>query len=112
VSARDVVALAMLDSIGLSGASAAQGEYSADAILTALAAAGYAVVPVEPTEAMCMAGEECIVRNEGCLLAEDVYFAMLAAAGETGHERPYSRPRQNGQRAGCGRPRDCRTLHR
>jgi hypothetical protein len=51
-----------------------------DALLTALAADGYAVVPVVPTEAMCIAGEECIARNECCLLAEDVYFAMRTAA--------------------------------
>ena len=80
VSARDVIAA----SLCMFGAMDTHGRLiETDAILSALAAAGYAVVPVEPTDAMCMAGEECIVRNESCLLAEDVYFAMLAAAKET-----------------------------
>jgi hypothetical protein len=75
VSARDVI----IDAVWYQDSQ----EKNADRILFALAAAGYAVVPVEPTDAMCMAGEECIVCSEGCLLAEDVYFAMLAAAKET-----------------------------
>lgn len=91
VSARDVVARAMLDSIGLSNTSAAQGEDNADAILSALAAAGYAVVPVEPNEAMAHAGgcaSEPGVRMEGPMpsskhKARTIYRAMLAAAKET-----------------------------
>lgn len=59
------------------------GMTDAEAFISALADAGYAVVPVAPTEAMLDAGEECIVRNEDCLLPEDVYFAMLVAAKKT-----------------------------
>ena len=98
VSARDVVARAMLDSIGLSNTSAAQGEGNADAILSALAAAGYAVVPVEPTTDMMQDGQmaarkarrpsvsgmtiDAQVRAE-CAVEAAVYRAMLAAAKET-----------------------------
>ena len=88
MSARDVIALQVCcngDCINAGQPSCfgiRHAAASANRILTALAAAGYAVVPVEPTDAMCMAGEECIVCSEGCLLAEDVYFAMLAADKE------------------------------
>lgn len=37
-----------------------------DAILAALRAAGFAVVPVEPTERMCKAGWVAADRDDGC----------------------------------------------
>ena len=80
VSARSVVARAMLDSLGLSGTSAAQGEDNADAILTAFAADGYAVVPVEPTPHMAKEGVRAQMRDNG---VADIYRAMFAAAKET-----------------------------
>ena len=52
---------------------------SADAILAALHAAGYAVVPVKPTEAMNIAGREA---RRGMGANVDVYQAMIAAAQE------------------------------
>jgi hypothetical protein len=60
--------------------------------LAGLDAAGYAVVPVEPSEAMAHAGgcaSEPGVRMEGPMpsskhKAKTIYRAMLAAAGETG----------------------------
>ena len=68
-------------------------------ILQALAAAGYAVVPVEPTEAMYDAGAEArkTVRSGGAIgqtienmvkherrFEASIYRAMIAAAKETG----------------------------
>jgi hypothetical protein len=60
----------------------------ADAILAALDAAGLAVVPVEPTEAVkeagvnAMASLEYIAANEH--EAQHIYRAMLAAAAKEG----------------------------
>ena len=83
VSARYVVARAMLDSIGLSNTSAAQGEDNADAILSALAAAGYAVVPVEPTREMLLAAPGRTNQATEESMYHGIYRAMLAAAKET-----------------------------
>ena len=47
----------------------------ADAILSALSAAGYAVVPTEPTEAMCKAARD---RTEMGGIA-DLYFSIYRA---------------------------------
>jgi hypothetical protein len=52
----------------------------ADRILSALAAAGYAVVPVEPTPHMAREGMRALVRDNG---VADIYRTMLAAARET-----------------------------
>lgn len=68
MSARDVIA-------GVFGSHFAAGS-TADAILSALSAAGYAVVPREPTEAMIVAGEQEP-------LMSDAYRAMLAAGEAT-----------------------------
>lgn len=66
----------------------------ASAALTALTEAGYAVVPVEPTEAMKRAGATSVLTDlQGCRPATiraaaedaiDVYRAMIAAAKEDG----------------------------
>lgn len=73
MSARDVIA-AVLPTPGPMNRNA-----EADAILAALSAAGYAVVPVEPTEAMNIAGREAR-RSMGANI--DVYQAMIVAARE------------------------------
>lgn len=61
------------------------GDFGADAIIKALASAGYAIVPVEPSERMVEAGFKAIFEPESCLSdieIEDVYCAMLTAAKE------------------------------
>jgi hypothetical protein len=90
VSARYVVARAMLDSIGLSNTSAAQGEDNADAILSALAAAGYAVgdkVVLQIALLVLCAARDGQSWNINFLKdfdqAIDGIRAMLAAAKET-----------------------------
>jgi hypothetical protein len=63
----------------------------ADAILSALSAAGYAVVPVEPTREMWAKAADALVNDRhgaGSGAHHDhisglVYRAMIAAAGET-----------------------------
>jgi hypothetical protein len=70
VSARDVLA----------------SEYNgpeADAILSALSAAGYAVVPVEPTEAMILAAPGRDQQGEEESMYHGIYRAMLAASEPT-----------------------------
>lgn len=52
-----------------------------DNILSALDAAGYAVVPKEPTADMLVEGNLVIARNR--LFATEIYKAMLTAAKET-----------------------------
>ena len=57
----------------------------ARAVIEALTAAGYAVVPVEPTEAMIEEGAKRvlvgIVHSKGyTTIADDTYRAMIAAA--------------------------------
>lgn len=58
----------------------------ADAILAALSAAGYAVVPREPTEAMHDAARDWSMGKYGQGIGKDAsdgcYLAMLAAAEE------------------------------
>lgn len=57
------------------------------AFLTALAAAGYAVVPVKPTNRMCAAGGPEVRKacglDEGKGDMHTIWAAMLAAAKET-----------------------------
>jgi hypothetical protein len=57
------------------------------AVRTALAAAGYAVVPVQPTEAQHDAARDWSNAKYGKAIGKDAsdgcYRAMLAAAGET-----------------------------
>ena len=55
----------------------------ADAILSALSAAGYAVVPVEPTEAMILAAPGRDQQGEEESMYHGIYRAMLAASKET-----------------------------
>lgn len=65
---------------------------SADAILAALDAAGFVVVPREPTEAMVVAGDERIIEvlNDHTFAlrprtpADDAYRAMIAAQEKQG----------------------------
>lgn len=53
----------------------------ADAALSAIRAAGFAVVPVEPTEAMLKAGGNAYYgEGPGDTQAECIYAAMLTAA--------------------------------
>lgn len=54
--------------------------------LTAIAKAGFAVVPVNPTEAMLKAAahyeNQCAIHNYGgCADADGIYAAMIAAGG-------------------------------
>lgn len=90
MSARDVIARAMLDSLALSNSPTDKGHGNADAILSALTAAGYAVVPREPTEAMLQTFHDTIViecrpnKREASVLNDiDVWAAMLAAGEAT-----------------------------
>ena len=78
MSARDVIADWLDDYIGYRSASELKSD--ADAILAALEAAGYAVVPKEPTEAMLNSGWR--ERGQQHSMTA-VYKAMLAAAKET-----------------------------
>ncbi len=57
-----------------------------DTALTAIAKAGFAVVPVTPTEAMLKAAahyeNQCAIHNYGgCADADGIYAAMIAAGG-------------------------------
>jgi hypothetical protein len=52
-------------------------EMEADAALAAIRAAGWAVVPVEPTDEMFEAGHEEVLGGSGVIAT---YRAMLAAA--------------------------------
>jgi hypothetical protein len=64
----------------------------ADTILAALRAAGFAVVPVEPTREMWTASGDALCHGRIKLkahhdyLSETVWRAMIAAAKETGDE--------------------------
>jgi len=55
-----------------------------DAILTALDAAGYVIVPREPTKAMSNVGVDArwrnAVRDANCV--REIYIAMISAADE------------------------------
>ena len=55
----------------------------ADAILSALSAAGYAVVPTEPTEAMILAAPGRDQQGEEESMYHGIYRAMLAASEPT-----------------------------
>lgn len=57
----------------------ARARDEAQAALTAITEAGYAVVPVEPTEAMCEAGLEAIIDLRSGE-APAAYRAMISAA--------------------------------
>jgi len=81
MSARNVIA----DHLSPIGDPAQKGRYlyHADAILSALRSAGFAVVPVEPTEVMCIAGGEAQQRCIGSWgEPRIVYRAMIVAAQE------------------------------
>lgn len=84
MSARDVIVKWWLGSNGVEGSlprwTSAAAE-NTDAILSALDAAGYAVVPRDPTADMLVEGNLVIARNR--LFATDIYKAMLTAAKET-----------------------------
>jgi len=97
MSGRDVLARAIRTRAG-GVPFLGESEDRADAYLSALAAAGYAVVPVEPTTGMLQDGQmagrkarrpavsgmtiDTQVRAE-CAVEAAIYRAMLAAAGET-----------------------------
>jgi hypothetical protein len=104
VSARYVVARAMLDSIGLSGTSAAQGEGNADAILAALAAAGrvieqdwqpIATAPKDGTRLLCFApaaeDRASLVRSDFWWVRERAFAHMRPGQPYT-HWRPLPTP--------------------
>jgi len=76
MSARDVLGVAFLDVWRLPLAD------RPDAILSALAAAGYAVVPVEPTREMLGAMWHGYQQGTQTIRMRDVYDAMLAAAAQ------------------------------
>ena len=85
MSARDAVT-AFLHTTRWGDAHPALARERSDAILSALAAAGYAVVPVKPTEAMLAAGEEerrWVRMSRQRVRLESHWGAMLAAAKET-----------------------------
>jgi len=52
--------------------------------IAALRAAGYRIVPAEPTKEQCEAAHTVIAGDDGGI--PEVYRAMLAAAEESGHE--------------------------
>lgn len=83
MSARDEIAMAVLaahDGAKDGGYTLTANQLS-DAIIAALRAAGYALVPVEPTEAMKHAGR--IMNSKiGEDMAEACYRAMISAAKE------------------------------
>ena len=83
MSARDVIAARLTRHVGHGITKDAWKK--ADAILAAFSAAGYAVVPREPTEAMIAAapGRDQQATEES--MYHGIYRAMLAAAEETGH---------------------------
>lgn len=56
--------------------------YAANQVLTALQAAGYVVVPKEPTEAMLQAGRVARMNIEGGYGGPGPWEAMLAASGK------------------------------
>ena len=60
-----------------------EGVTDEDAFLSALAAAGYAVVPVEPTEAMILAAPGRDQQGEEESMYHGIYRAMLAASEPT-----------------------------
>lgn len=86
MSARDVIALSphKTETVLASGTRCAVhgivGTDTADAILAALEAAGYAVVPKEPTSDMLLEGNLSLRRSG---LASDAYKSMITAAKET-----------------------------
>ncbi len=92
MSARDVIA----DHLSPIGDPAQKGRYlyHADAILSALRSAGFAVVPVEPTREMLGAGATSLVNDQdhkrvpqmAVSPAYGAYKAMLKAAQEDSRE--------------------------
>jgi len=58
----------------------ARWQVIAEAILSEISEQGHAIVPMVPTEAMIEAGQ----RVDGTITANDVYTAMLIAAGDEG----------------------------
>lgn len=103
MSARDVIALQTLRAIAggsdlvlddFDTQSIAQAYEDADAILSALAAAGYAVVPVEPTKGMQQAAFDTAVatlakcggsgREGADKMNAAIWTAMIAAAAKEG----------------------------
>jgi hypothetical protein len=74
MSARDVLIRELDEQQGLN-----VPETRADAILSALAAASYAVVPTEPTEAMILAAPGRDQQGEEESMYHGIYRAMLAA---------------------------------
>ena len=84
-TARDVIDAVIYfenDNMGMSNETTIGETFGADAILSALRSAGFAVVPVEPTEDMRKAGEN----SPNTRLASHVWRAMLKAAQEDSRE--------------------------
>ena len=88
MSARDVIARAILDDADFADVGSIDlAEFPsctrrANTILTALAAAGYAVVPVEPTREMLLAAPGRTNQATEESMYHGIYRAMLAAAKE------------------------------
>jgi len=78
-TAKDVIADWLCDR---SDRAYSEAEGGANSILSALRSAGFAVVPVEPTEGMRKAGEN----SPNTRLASHVWRAMLKAAQEDSRE--------------------------
>ena len=82
MSARDVLIRELDEQQGLNAP-----EARTDAILSALSAAGYAVVPREPTPEMCSMGADELptptCESPDADAASEVYCAMIAASEPT-----------------------------
>jgi len=95
-TARDVIDAVIYfenDNMGMSNETTIGETFGADAILSALRSAGWAVVPVEPTEGMAMAFHEAQWRapQDRTYMRRledfaDRYKAMLKAAQEDSRE--------------------------
>ena len=81
MSARDVIACSLDHPSVFMGGPSERNQRKADAILAALSAAGWVVVPREATEAMTRAGaNEINSWIAPAMHAADTYRAMIAAA--------------------------------
>ena len=85
-TARDVIDAVIYfenDNMGMSNETTIGETFGADAILSALRSAGWAVVPVEPTEGMTKAASASWSKHRS---STEMYKAMLKAAQEDSRE--------------------------